>query len=212
MPRISKNLETGECQTAFELSPHEYYAIGRVTAHWAYLEHGVYAVTRDICESVEAPLPLDALSPAFKRRLSAFRLAIEQYIAEPDKTKLLRLHSQIANAEQDRHKITHAMWDWDKSNPDRISASSFRPGFEFEKSFDAERIEALADRIARITFAIEYPEGLDGYLANLVDEDGHFAYGGISRQMFLAMKGQKGQSLQDAEQPTPQEGKPPQSS
>lgn len=212
MPSISKNLETGECQTAFELSPHEYYAIGRVTAHWAYLEHGVYAVTKDICENVSAPLPQDALSAAFKRRLSAFRLAVEQYIAEPDKTKLLRLHSQIANAEQDRHKITHAMWDWDKSNPDRVSASSFRPGFEFEKSFDAEKIEALADRIARITFAIEYPEGLDGYLHSLTDEDGHFAYAGISRQMLQAMKAQKGQNPQNAGQPKPPKSKHPQPS
>lgn len=79
MPRVLKDLKTGECQTDFELDQNEFSAIGRVAAHWAYLEHGVYAVSEAIAKAVGVALPDDALSTAFSRRLRTLRDLVEAH-------------------------------------------------------------------------------------------------------------------------------------
>jgi hypothetical protein len=191
MPILLNDLRTGVHRTSFDIDQAEYEAIGRVTVQWAYLEHGVFAVTQSLASKAGIGLPSDALSTSFKRRLTAFRLTVEEVAAEPDRTRLLKLISQIANAEPDRHRITHGMWEWDRDNPDRISSSSFRPGFEFEKTFDAERINKLADKIGEITAALEYPEGLKSFFDGYTDENGHVSYAGISRQRHREMTSRK---------------------
>lgn len=205
MPRIQKDLRTGIGQIEFELDEAEYAAMGRVTAHWAYLEHGVYAVTAAIADAVGGDLPGDALSLSFKRRMKALRLLVEECAPPGERERMIRLIDRIANAQQDRHKVTHAMWEWDNADPEKISASSFRPGFEFEKLFDAARLHLLADEIAQISFALEYPEGWDAafvaMIAETEDADGNVAFFGMSRQLRRELSSRKAQA-QDASDPT----------
>ena len=85
---------------------------------------------------------------------------------------MIRLIDQIANAEQDRHKVIHGMWEPDPKNPDRLNASSFRPKFEFEKNYDAGKLHDLASRIGRISFALEYPGGWDQAMRERFGGDG----------------------------------------
>lgn len=181
MPQISKDLKTGVCRTEFEMEEREYYAIGRVTVQWAYLEHGIFAMTLAITREAKAELPKDALSTSFNRRLGAFRKAVEQFETEPERARLLRLISQTANAQADRHKITHGLWEWDRANPERLNASSFRPSFEFEKPYDFEKVNALADRIGVISCAFEYPKGWESLFEDYTDANGIISYGSISR-------------------------------
>lgn len=161
MPRVMKDLKTGECQTDFEMDQNEFSAIGRVAVHWAYLEHGVYAVSQAISKMVGVELGADALSTSFSRRLRSLRDLVEAHAQPEEKKRMIRLIDQIANAEQDRHKVIHGMWEPDPKDPDRLNASSFRPRFEFEKGYDAARLHELASRIGRISFALEYPGGFE---------------------------------------------------
>jgi hypothetical protein len=211
MVNLRKDLKTGEAQIEFDLDQDELMAMGRVTAQWAYLEHGVYAVTFAMARAADVELPKDALSTSFKRRLTAMRLMIEEFETAEEQKRWASLLGKIANAEQDRHKITHAMWDWDISNPERISASSFRPGFEFEKAFDAKAMHALADRIGKISFSMEYPEGWDAAIREMLeeamDEAGNVAFGGISRQLAREWTKKKDQGPQASDPAKPQAGK-----
>lgn len=187
MPRLLKDLTTGVCQIEFELDESECAAIGRVTAHWAYLEHVVFSVTKGIAEVVGVNIPNDALNMSFSRRLGAMRVLVEQHAEPPERKRMERLIGMIANAEQDRHKMTHALWDWDPQNPERIHASSFRPRFEFEKSFDAASLHKLADRIGQVSFELKYPTGWDDAfretLAENADPDGNVAFFSMSRDL-----------------------------
>lgn len=104
---------------------------------------------------------------------------------------MIRLIDQIANAEQDRHKVIHGMWEWDPESPLRLNAKSFRPRFEFEKAYDAERLHELANRIGRISFALEYPGGWDQAMKERFEEKNgegnEVVFGSISRSMAQAM-------------------------
>lgn len=144
-----------------ELTDDEMAAIGRITVQWAFLEHLLLLRTADAAQMAGLKIPLDAASAAFTKRLRAWRLLVEETVADlPEKTRDLKLVSQIANAEGDRHKITHGLWDWDDDNPEVLRASSFRPRFQFEKKLDLKALTKLADKIAEINYRLYLPEGL----------------------------------------------------
>lgn len=185
IPKLSIDLKTGVSRTDFELDPEEYAAIGKMTVQWAYLEHGVYAISKAISDAANVALPKDASSTSFSRRLRALQSLVGEFAPADEQKRITSLIGKIANAEQDRHKITHAMWDWDRSDPERISASSFRPRFQFEKHYNAQQINALADRIGEINFALEYPDGWEAALmetmAEHTDGNGNVAYASLLR-------------------------------
>jgi hypothetical protein len=131
MTLISKDISTGAGSVEFELDEKECAAIGRVTVHWAYLEHAVLLATFNLAAVQATPVPRDSKSAAFSRRLRALGILAKQSPDESERRRLERLIGRIANAEQDRHKMTHGIWDWDRANPERLQASSFRPGYEF---------------------------------------------------------------------------------
>jgi hypothetical protein len=187
MPLLQKNLKTGIGQIEFELDEAEYAAIGRVTAQWAYLEHVVYTVSSELIGLLGVPSPKELKSPSFTKRLGVLTQLSRLIEEEAIKKRLERLVSRIANAEQDRHKLTHGLWDWDPANPEMLNASSFRPGYEFDKRYDAASLQLLADRIAQISFCLEYPEGWDGAFAQMLaastDANGQTAFASVSRRL-----------------------------
>lgn len=190
MPLIQKDFLTGRTYTTFELDPREFAAIGRVTTHWAYLEHGVYAVSYALCQTANIPLPDEVVNLSFKRRLRAlFDIIHEIFSDETEKSRLLKIHSQIARVEHERHKLTHGLWAWSMEDPDKLTASSFRPKVEFEEPFDVEKMEELAVQIGEINFQLEYPEGLLSFFQDHIGEDGNVAYFGTSRTLHRAMTG-----------------------
>ncbi|MDH3232063.1 MAG: hypothetical protein OEQ29_00935 [Alphaproteobacteria bacterium] len=161
MPRILASLTGDPPQIAPELTNEEIAAIGYATVQWAYLEHGLFYRTLEAADAANVPLPRDATNSAFAKRLRAFRILIEK--TEPDgseKERTLKLVSKIANAEDKRHKITHGLWDWVPENPKRVKASSFRPNYEFEETFDLEKLAAFCKTLGEINFDLEYPGGL----------------------------------------------------
>jgi hypothetical protein len=185
MPRIVKNLETGQVHMDFELDPKELAAIGRVTVQWGYLENGIYAVSFALCRDAGVPLPEGAESLSLKTRLRTFREIVEAHVAEPEKKQLLRLHSKIARLQNERHKLSHGLWEWDRDDPSRVRASSFRPRVEFDQGFDVEKLYKLGPEIGEISFELEYPEGYETAFAEAMRNGGGF----MSRDGIRAITG-----------------------
>ena len=197
------------CLIDFQLTEEEFAAIGRVTTQWAVLEHCLYSDTVALAEAAKAPLPEDATNLSFKRRLRAWRLLGEEVLLEPYRQKHMRNSSRIANLEDDRHRITHGLWEWDLDNPEKLTAKSLRPGREFEKPFDLAKIVELSKRIAEINCRFLFPEGLKSMLAPYTDENGHVAFASTPRPQYRA---QSTPIKVSPPQPTPPKRKRPQSS
>jgi len=141
-----------------ELSDDELRLIGLITTQWANLEHTLYEASNAFAEQLGITAHIDIEDISFDRRLRAFRDLAK--VAPPeDAEHIRRLSDCIANLKDDRHKITHGLWDWDRSNPDRLTALSFRPKYGYEKPFDKQKLEKLADRIGECIFNIMFPNG-----------------------------------------------------
>ena len=168
-----------------ELEQNELAAIGFVAVQWSYLEHAILASTYRLAAENDLPVPTCATSPAFTKRLRAWRLMIEQVASALERDQLLKIVSKIANLEDKRHKVAHGMWTWDQANPQRLRAYSRRPPFIFEVKFDFEGLIKLATTIGELTFQITYPGGKDDAMlsfADIVSEHGSY----VSRSFRLA--------------------------
>lgn len=159
MPRLQQDLKTGQCQVEFELEGAEYAAIGRVMVQWAYLEQGVYELSAAIAGYVGVDLPNDARSVSFSRRLRVLRDLVTAHATDEEKARMIKLIDRIAGVEQDRHQVAHGTWEWEPHNPDVLRASCLRPSKTFEKLYDLDKINEVADRIGRISFDLQYPGG-----------------------------------------------------
>jgi hypothetical protein len=101
-----------------DLEEKELAAIGYVTTQWAFLEHAILDSTNKIATENGAPIPTDAFSLVFAKRLSTWRSTIEQFVSEPvTKDKLLKIVSKAANLAEKRHQIAHALWTSEPSDP-----------------------------------------------------------------------------------------------
>jgi hypothetical protein len=159
---VALSLRSGhpDSLTIASMTDGEMFAIGMLTVQWAYLEHQLLADTAQMANRARwKELPSDATSLSFKRRLSAWRDTIQSTVKNSKKrARLLKLHDRIANAESLRHKITHGLWQWFPSSPDRLRAYSFRPQVAFQEdhlSFD--KLIKLAQRIGQINYELAYP-------------------------------------------------------
>jgi hypothetical protein len=173
----------------FELDENECAAIGRVTVHWAYLEHALYAATCLLADQLKVATPEDSKRSSFTRRLRALTDLSKLLPDEADRRKFEQLIGRIANAEQDRHKLTHGVWDWDHVDPERLRAASYRPGYKFEKRYDAATLHQLASRIGELSFSLQFPNGWEQAVEQAWGtgrDDNTAAFGSISRK-FLRM-------------------------
>lgn len=143
-----------------ELSMHEFAAIGFITVSWAQLEHLLLQRTAELADKANVPMPTDATATSFKKRIRALRKLAKEVIAGP-KTRqiLLKLLTKISDIERGRHRITHGLWDWLPTDPDKLKTSSYRPPYEFEEPFDYQKLIKLAERIGELNFQLAYPHG-----------------------------------------------------
>lgn len=141
-----------------ELSDDELRLIGLITAQWANLEHALYEASVAIAEQLGISADRNVEDISFDKRLRAFRDLAKAASAE-GANNIQKLSDRIANLKDDRHKITHGLWDWDRSDPDKLTAHSFRPKYGFEKPFDKEKLEKLSNKIGECIFIIMFPDG-----------------------------------------------------
>ena len=173
-----------------ELTGEECEAIGYVISQWALLEHIIFMQTAGLAQSVDAPVPEDALNKSFDKRSEAWRLSIETHVTDPqERERLLLLYRRTKDAEDRRHKVAHGVWTWAEGNPTRLLAYSFRPNVAFQHGFDLNRLHNLGDEIGAIGFRIEYPGGADEArrvaFESFADENGQVRYASRSALLYL---------------------------
>jgi hypothetical protein len=152
--------DSNKWQIEPDLTPEELQAIGLITVQWAHLEHSLLVRTFFLAESTNVDMPKDATNTSFAKRLRAFRDLAKSIGDEDEKAAIEKLADHIANAEDQRHKITHGMWDWDEANPEKLAAYSFRKPFEYEHPFDLKKLHKLADRLGELLFELSFQNGL----------------------------------------------------
>jgi hypothetical protein len=141
-----------------EFTRFEVAAIGVMTIQWAYLEHMLLLATAELVEAADVPMPDDADSLSFLRRVDAFRALIKATVTDAWKrTSLLALATKISNVHNDRNMVTHGMWEWYQSNPEKLRLYSFRPRYDFDTNFDLDRLATLCDRLGEINFELTHP-------------------------------------------------------
>jgi hypothetical protein len=136
----------------------EIAAIGVMTIQWSYLEHMLLLATAELVDKAKIQMPAEATSISFERRLEAFREVVKQ--TQPvgwKRTQLLSLATRISNIQNDRHMVTHGLWDWYPSRPTKLRLYSFRPQFAFETNFDLPRLAAVCERLGEINYELSYP-------------------------------------------------------
>jgi hypothetical protein len=145
-----------------DLNTGELRAIGLVTVQWAHLEHSVLVHSVLIAQQIDEPIDGDAASLSFSRRLAEFRrLASSSKLPATDSRRYIKICDRIANLESQRHKVAHALWEWDTDEPTTLAARSFRPRARFDVPIKVERIEKLAEKIGELLFDMDFPDGPD---------------------------------------------------
>lgn len=180
-----------------EMSDGEIMAIGMMTVQWSYLEHMLLMETARLANRAKfRELPGDATSLAFSRRLGAWRSLVSDTIkTKKVRDRLLRLASKIANLEDKRHKITHGLWEWYPSNPDRLKAYSYRPPVEFvESNLNFKKIIALAFKIGEASYELTHPPSRSSdseYIKSAMRSIKAHGYAYWSRRALLEMMGRE---------------------
>jgi hypothetical protein len=156
---ISVDAKDAKPQIVSELAPEELQAIGLITVQWAHLEHCLHFRSIALAKEVRVAEPKELLSISFTRRLRAFR-ELASKLPSPASEQWTHVADRIANAEGDRHKVTHGLWIWESAKADDLVAvASFRAPHEYEAHFNLPRLSKLADRIGELLFELSFPEG-----------------------------------------------------
>lgn len=153
------NLQNNRHALFPDLLEEELFAIGRVTVGFAYLESLILADTARMADARCVELPDDALSTSFKRRMRAWRKFIKKYRRGKPRERLIKIANRISACQTTRNRITHGLWSWDYGNPDRSTATTLRPSFQFTEHFDFRKLMAVGDQIGEINFELSYPMG-----------------------------------------------------
>jgi hypothetical protein len=97
------------------------------------------------------------------------------------RTQLLNLATRISNIQNDRHMVTHGLWDWYPARPTKLRVFSFRPQFTFATNFDLARLVTLCERLGAINYELSYPPSKGLKKPKIANED--MAY--ISRETLI---------------------------
>jgi hypothetical protein len=178
------NLAGEKNQLIPDLSDEEMFAIGRVMVSWAYLEHAILDDCVRMADAHRTTVPDGAFVVALKPRLRVWREMITKFRRGKPREHLLKTISRIENAQSARNRITHGLWSWEYSSPERITAKSYKPRFGFNQHFDFMKLMKLGDVLGEINFELRYPKGETEAMKSLAARPL-----GMSRDFALIMMG-----------------------
>lgn len=143
-----------------DLIEEELFAIGRVTASFAFLEHALLMDSFAIIDRYRVkPFPEKILVVSFDQRLEAWRRLVRDYRRGKTREKMLKIAKRIRRLQKDRNRITHGLWSWEYNSPGTATASTFKPKFEFIESFDFRKLLVVSEELGEINFALLYQRG-----------------------------------------------------
>jgi hypothetical protein len=170
----------------FDLTGEEFCSIGMVVVQWAYLEHAVFERTVQLAQRYRLPVPENALSTSFSRRLRALREFANTVIKrEATKKHFANLVSRIARAEGYRHRVAHGLWSYNPRRLEQLWSLSYRRSNV--EPFNVKKLTDFADLIGELSFELMRPGGWRFSLIITRDKKtGSWYGGGIPRSMLIS--------------------------
>jgi hypothetical protein len=169
------------CLLDLELSEREIYFIGRIVAAWGALESEIFMQTvRALNPNSLDDLPSDMknnLQPSCVRKHWKAHV-VDKACGERQKI-LLEQHDKIEALSEDRHAIVHGMWEYSKSEPEKITVWRVRKGDLQKKVFTADDLMNISLAVDQINYNLRFP------LDNPFENSGSF----MSRRMLATLTG-----------------------
>jgi hypothetical protein len=163
-----------------ELSEREFYFIGRIVAAWGALESEIFTQTLQALN----PNSLDGLPAAMNNlQPSRVRELWKEHVVDKASGKtrevLLEQHEKIETLSEDRHAIVHGMWEYSKSELEKITVWRVRKGDLEKKVFTADDLMNISLAVDQINYGLRFP------LDNPFESSGSF----MSRRMRATLAG-----------------------
>jgi hypothetical protein len=187
--QIVLSLKTQHHRFDTELERDELAAIGYVTVQWAQLENVLLSKTIQLAEEHAVPIPEDATALSVKRRLRAYRELVKSTINDnAECQKLLDLITKIGGVERSRNRVVHGVWDWERSEPALLKASSAKAPHNFQEHFDFHKLIKVAHRIGELSSQLQFPGGEAEALEHQVQATMQHGFS-VSRRFALEITG-----------------------
>lgn len=161
------------------LSERELYFIGRIVAAWGSVESEIFVQTVQALnpDSVDdLPSAMNNLQPSRVRELW------KEHVVDKANGKrrdiLLEQHRKIEQYSEDRHALVHGMWEWSKSEPQKLTVWRVKKNKLEQKVYTADDLMNMSMAVDEVAYYIRFP--LEGDLANA---------GALSRKMRATLSG-----------------------
>lgn len=144
------------------LSERELFFIGRIVAAWGSIESEIFIQT------VEAlnPASLDDLPVAMNNLQSSRVLELwKEHVVDKAKGKrrevLLERHRKIEQYSEDRHAIVHGMWEWSKSELEKLTVWRVKKNKLEQKVYTADDLMSISMAVDQVAYYIRFPLEFD---------------------------------------------------
>jgi hypothetical protein len=168
-----------------ELSERELVWIGTIVALWGSLEYEIFCQTLmcfgDLSDS-QLPKPLNNLQ--FSQVLELWESHVVNNAVGKRKEVLQEQLASIRHHQEFRDALVHGMWDWSRSEPEKITATRVRKKKVIVTHFTVDELASFAVTLETINFRVRFPDGFEEY-AKAMGEQGAY----INRRAVCLMKG-----------------------
>jgi hypothetical protein len=151
--------DDGQWRVNLELRDAELIALGRVAAHWGFLENLLRELAKHMADALGEPLSADADSDSFRKRHRDLKSLVARAMAnDPDRDRLLELIERVGSIQGERHRLIHGLIEWDESNKEALNVHTHKNPSGRPWPVTVETINGVADKIAALsTFIYNFP-------------------------------------------------------
>jgi hypothetical protein len=168
-----------------ELSERELVCIGTIVALWGSLEYEVFCQTL-MCfghlSDSQLPKPLNNLQ--FSQVLELWETRVVNNAVGKRKEVLQEQLKSIRRYQEFRDALVHGMWDWSRSEPEKITATRVRKKEVIVTHFTADDLASFAMALETVNFKVKFPDGFEEYAKTMGERGAH-----MSRRASALMRG-----------------------
>jgi hypothetical protein len=148
------------------LSDRELYFIGRIVAAWGSIESEIFlqtvqALNPDSLDDL--PTAMNNLQPSRVREL--WKEHVVDKATGKRRDVLLEQHRKIEQYSEDRHAIVHGMWEWSKSELEKLTVWRVKKNKLEQKVYTADDLMNISMAVDEVAYYICFPT--DGELADV---------------------------------------------
>jgi len=151
--------DDGQWRVNLELRDEEFIALGRVAAHWGFLENLLRELAKHMANALGESLSADADSDSFRKRHRDLKALVSRAMAnDPDRDRLLDLLERVGSIQGERHRLIHGLIEWDEENKDALNIHTHKNPGGRPWPVTVETINGVADKIATLSaFIYNFP-------------------------------------------------------